>query len=147
MPKSVWQDEYQALLVLLKEIRITKAISQVELARRLNTNQSVVSKCERGERRLDLIDLLKHLRALEVHPEVFLEELNRRLPAVRRFRVKTGGSIFTTNRIRNASSVSPTRTVGMVGGQATAVLPRRYLKQIQTVIRAPAITVLRRIRN
>jgi len=96
MPKSVWQDEYRALLVLLKEIRLTKAISQVELARRLDTNQSVVSKCERGERRLDLIDLLKHLRALEVHPEVFLEELNRRLPAGSKAKVKVrrgqGGS-------------------------------------------------------
>lgn len=79
MPKGQWRDEYQALIGLLREVRVALGVTQEELADRLDARQIFVSRCERGERRVDLIDLLKILRALDVHPEDFLEELDRRL--------------------------------------------------------------------
>jgi len=78
--KTIHTPEYQALLELLREQRVESRVTQVEVAAALGEAQSFVSKCERGERRIDLIDLLRILRAIKVSPDVFLAELERRLP-------------------------------------------------------------------
>jgi transcriptional regulator with XRE-family HTH domain len=43
-------------------------LTQWDVARALGTDQSQVSKIERGERRLDIIDYLRICRALKVDP-------------------------------------------------------------------------------
>lgn len=50
----------------LIELRESKNVTQVELARRLNKPQSYVSKVEILERRLDVIELIDWLKNLEV---------------------------------------------------------------------------------
>jgi len=57
MEKSLFSSEYTALLGLLREVRESSGISQEQIAKRLGTKQSLISKVERGERRLDVIEL------------------------------------------------------------------------------------------
>jgi transcriptional regulator with XRE-family HTH domain len=54
-------------------------MSQLDLADRLGETQSFVSKCERGERRLDVLELRTFCRALELSTEAFLRRLERAL--------------------------------------------------------------------
>ncbi|WP_298330546.1 helix-turn-helix transcriptional regulator [Asticcacaulis sp.] len=55
------QQPYEVFLVLLREARIQADLTQQELATRIGWTQSFVSKCERGERRIDVIDLITYL--------------------------------------------------------------------------------------
>jgi transcriptional regulator with XRE-family HTH domain len=47
----------KALLSLLREIRVEAGLTQAKLAQALKMPQSVVSKYESGERRLDLLEI------------------------------------------------------------------------------------------
>ena len=47
----------EKLLLLLKEIRQKRGVTQVELAEKLGVPQSFVSKYESGERQLDILEL------------------------------------------------------------------------------------------
>jgi transcriptional regulator with XRE-family HTH domain len=69
MRKSTFTSEYRVLVRLLKETRIAASFTQVDLAQALGQTQSYVSKVERGELRLDVIQL-RH----------FCEKLNISLP-------------------------------------------------------------------
>jgi transcriptional regulator with XRE-family HTH domain len=79
MEKSVFTREYTALLRLLKETRIAADLTQTQLAERLGQSQSFVSKCERGERRLDVIQLRMICHILGSTLPEFVAELERRL--------------------------------------------------------------------
>lgn len=79
--KTIHTPEYRALLALLRERRAQSGVTQVEVAAALGESQAFVSKCERGDRRIDLIDLLRILRAIAVSPDDFLAELQERFPA------------------------------------------------------------------
>ncbi len=79
MEKSVYTHEYQALLRLLKETRQAAPMTQIELADALGQTQSFVSKCERGERRLDLIQLRTICHVLGTTLPDFVAELELRL--------------------------------------------------------------------
>ena len=62
MEKAIHSPEYRAFLRLLKETREASSVTQVELAERLSKQhspitQSLVSKLERGEVRLDVVQL------------------------------------------------------------------------------------------
>lgn len=54
-------------------------MSQVKLATHLRETQTFISKCERGERRLDIIELRTWCCALNVDLLAFLERLNANL--------------------------------------------------------------------
>jgi transcriptional regulator with XRE-family HTH domain len=56
MDKSIYSDEYQQFLRLLRGAREAAELTQEEIANRLGQTQSFVSKCERGERRLDIVE-------------------------------------------------------------------------------------------
>lgn len=51
---------------LLRQYRLSLGITQAELAERLKESQSYVSKYESGEQRIDLYELEKICRHLEV---------------------------------------------------------------------------------
>ena len=55
--KSIYTDEYGFVLSLLKAARKKSGVTQVDLAERLGQTQSFVSKVERGDRRLDIVQL------------------------------------------------------------------------------------------
>lgn len=54
---SIHSEDYQKLLERLKAARTTAGLTQVQVAEKLQLTQSVVSKCESGERRIDAIEL------------------------------------------------------------------------------------------
>jgi transcriptional regulator with XRE-family HTH domain len=49
--------EYQHMLARLRQARRDAGLTQEEVAKRLGTRQAFVSKVERGERRLDPVEL------------------------------------------------------------------------------------------
>ncbi len=68
MTKSVFSDKYDRFRRLLVEARKKRDLTQVELSKRLSRPQSFVSKYERGERRLDVIEFFEVARAIGVDP-------------------------------------------------------------------------------
>lgn len=79
MAHSTHNADYQLLLTVLKAARKRAGVSQVELAERLGNTQTFVSKCERGERRIDAVELVEFSEALGVPPlELLGEYLKRR---------------------------------------------------------------------
>ncbi|GAP99955.1 hypothetical protein NIES2104_66650 [Leptolyngbya sp. NIES-2104] len=55
----MYSDQYQAFLQRLKAARRAAGLTQRDVATCLNVPQSYVSKCESGERRIDVIELTK----------------------------------------------------------------------------------------
>ena len=62
---------------LLIEARNTAGITQADLAARLKRPQSFVSKYERGERRLDVVEFGDVAKALGIDPVRFLGRFYR----------------------------------------------------------------------
>ena len=79
MLKSIHSRHNEVLLGLLRSSRVDARLRQTDLALRLGREQAVVSKVERGERRLDVIELRAWLLALDVDFLTFLSEFDRRL--------------------------------------------------------------------
>jgi len=73
--KSVFSKQYQLLLDLLIGLREEKGLSQRELSKKLKRVQTYVSKYERGERRLDVIEFLEIVKALEADPQKVIKQL------------------------------------------------------------------------
>jgi transcriptional regulator with XRE-family HTH domain len=68
MQKSLKSPEYARLIALLVAVRKKAEIRQQVLARRLGKPQSFVAKYEGGERRIDLVEFIAIVRALESDP-------------------------------------------------------------------------------
>ncbi len=75
MPKSIYSKQASQLRLLLINARKSTNLAQTELSKRLNKPQSYVSKYERGERRLDVIEFLEVSDALNINPMALIEEL------------------------------------------------------------------------
>jgi len=73
--KSIYTPTYAQFRTLLVEAREASGLTQVELAARLSKPQSFVSKFERGDRRLDVVEFLEIARALEIDPLRFVKTL------------------------------------------------------------------------
>ena len=78
MKKSIFSRDYEILRQLLRDLRKEKRVTQIELAQRLGETQSAVSKCERGERRLDLVQLRAWCQAVGVPLSRLVAEFERR---------------------------------------------------------------------
>jgi transcriptional regulator with XRE-family HTH domain len=63
MQKSIHSTRYAIFLKVLREARERAGLTQVQLARKIGETQTFVSKCERGERRIDVIELRTFCRA------------------------------------------------------------------------------------
>ena len=65
--------QYRKFLERLREARIQAGLTQTEVAVRLGKPQSYVSKCETGERRVDVVELHKFADLYKKRLEFFLE--------------------------------------------------------------------------
>lgn len=83
MGKTTHRQRYAVLLHLLHQARLAAQVRQVDVAKALKVPQSRISKTELGERRLDVIDLIDYLEAIEVRPVEFFQHLVQRLDAAR----------------------------------------------------------------
>lgn len=79
MPNPMHDPQYSVFRALLVELRERQSLTQVEIATRLGKHQSYVSKFERGERRLDIVEVIAVANALETDPILVLRELLKRL--------------------------------------------------------------------
>ena len=79
MEKSLFSKAYASFLRLLRDTRRRAGLTQAELAKRLNETQSFVSKCERGERRIDVVELRSFCKALGISLPEFARRLDREL--------------------------------------------------------------------
>lgn len=61
----------------MRAAREARGITQKEVARRLGQPQSYVSKIEMGERRLDVLEYLRFMHAIEGEPHALLRDLER----------------------------------------------------------------------
>lgn len=77
--KSIYTKDYAVFVETLREMRVERGVSQVDLAKGLGVTQSFISKCERGERRLDCIELRNWCRVLQMSLVEFAKELESEL--------------------------------------------------------------------
>jgi transcriptional regulator with XRE-family HTH domain len=71
--------EYRIVANLIREVRLEAGLKQTELADRLAITQSVVSKYESGERRLDLLEIRRICSVCGVPLAAFIQRLETRL--------------------------------------------------------------------
>lgn len=77
MQKSISSRNYAQFLKTLREEREKAGITQEEMATRLGESQSFVSKCERGERRMDIVELREFCKAMGLTLEKFVKQFER----------------------------------------------------------------------
>lgn len=75
LTKSLFSPTYTRFLALLKQARLEAGLTQSEVARRLGKPQSFISKCEAGERRVDVVEFLEFCRVFGADPVKILGEL------------------------------------------------------------------------
>jgi transcriptional regulator with XRE-family HTH domain len=75
---SIFSDEYRRALKLLVQVRKRAGVTQQQIAKKLARPQSFVSKYERGERRLDVVEFLRISRLLDADPVALLREIDER---------------------------------------------------------------------
>jgi len=86
MEKSIFTHEYRVFARLLRETRQAAGVTQVQLAQKLRTSQSIVSKWERGELRLDIVQIQRICRVLGATLAAFAREYERRTRGLKRGR-------------------------------------------------------------
>jgi ribosome-binding protein aMBF1 (putative translation factor) len=77
MEKSIHSAGYAVFLKVLREARERAGLTQVQLARKIRETQTFVSKCERGERRIDVVELLTFCRAFGLSLKQFVSTLEK----------------------------------------------------------------------
>ena len=70
-PEERIQDAHQEP----REASKNAGVTQVELADRMNTDQSQVSKFERCERRLDVMDYVRYCESIGLDPAILLKKI------------------------------------------------------------------------
>lgn len=75
MTQSVYTKRYQRFRELLIQARKARRVSQTALADKLGRVQTFVSKYERGERRLDVVEFLDVALALGIDPHKVIRQL------------------------------------------------------------------------
>jgi transcriptional regulator with XRE-family HTH domain len=75
MEKSIFTKEYALFLSHLRAARKAAGLTQEQVAERLGQTQSFVSKCERGERRIDVVELRAFCQAIGISFADFIQEL------------------------------------------------------------------------
>lgn len=75
MEKSIFTREYDIFLRQLRTARKAAGLTQEQVADHLGQTQSFVSKCERGERRIDIVELRAFCQALGISLADFVQQL------------------------------------------------------------------------
>jgi transcriptional regulator with XRE-family HTH domain len=74
---TIPSSDYRQFLKLLRAARQRAGLTQIEAAARMDATQTFVSKCERGERRLDVVELRNWCAALGVPFRNFVAEFEQ----------------------------------------------------------------------
>lgn len=84
MARSTHDGQYRTFTRLLRDLRVQAGVTQDVLAKRLGNTQTFISKVERGERRLDLVEFCEVCEALDIDPQAAFGEFLARRAAQRR---------------------------------------------------------------
>jgi transcriptional regulator with XRE-family HTH domain len=79
MGKSLYTAEHKRLMRLLRQIRLAANMRQEDLAEALGRPQSFVSKYEKGDRRLDFLEIRQICQAVGVSLIDFVKRLEESL--------------------------------------------------------------------
>lgn len=79
MKSSKVSTDYAHFILELREARLQAGLSQEQLAAAMGRRQTFVSKCELGDRRLDVMELRSWVLALGGDPVAFMASLEDRL--------------------------------------------------------------------
>ena len=63
--KTIFDPKYRAMINSLKSLRMQQGLTQRDLAKKLGVAHCFVGRVETCERRLDIMDLIRILRALD----------------------------------------------------------------------------------
>lgn len=78
-PKTIHDRAYQILIECVRTARRDANVTQTDLAERLGVDQSYVSKYERAERRLDVIEVRAVCHALDLDFSKFIAAFEKAL--------------------------------------------------------------------
>lgn len=70
---STYTEEYQKFLKLFRKARKDAKLTQIQVAAILDQPQSYVSKCESGEKRVDIIELHRFAKIYKKPIEYFVK--------------------------------------------------------------------------
>ena len=73
MEKTIHTREYALLIGMLRAHRLEIGMTQLTLAARLGVTQAFISKCERAERRMDVVELVHWCQAMGTSAPAFLQ--------------------------------------------------------------------------
>lgn len=76
MVTSIHHQRYAKLRSMLKDVRKNSGLTQVQLAERLQMEQSNLSKIERGERYIDTLLFIDYCRACGAMPAEILAKID-----------------------------------------------------------------------
>ncbi len=79
--RSLHTEAYRRFLTRLRRAREEAGLTQVEVANRIGRPQSYVSKCESGERRVDVIELAEFARLYGKRLDFFVPDQKLRAPS------------------------------------------------------------------
>jgi transcriptional regulator with XRE-family HTH domain len=79
--KSNFGPEYGVFLAILERLREESGRTQDDVAKAMNRNQSIVSKSERGARRMDIIEVRLYCKGIGIDFLRFAELLEAELAA------------------------------------------------------------------
>ena len=74
MNKSRYTSNYRRVLQLLRRLRKECDLRQTDVARKLGVYASFVSKCESGDRRIDVVELAEFCRVYGITLNDFLKQ-------------------------------------------------------------------------
>ncbi|KMW74319.1 DNA-binding protein [Photorhabdus luminescens subsp. luminescens] len=81
---SIYSEEYQHVIRLLRETRLEKGITQEKLAQAFGRPQSFIAKVENGERRLDVVEFVRIARLLSLDPAQIVDKIKLKKPSFNR---------------------------------------------------------------
>lgn len=79
MKKSTYTEQRKRLTALLRKMRVEAGLSQTKLAELIDREQTVVSRIENDNRRLDILEIREICLALGITFEEFARRLEKAL--------------------------------------------------------------------
>lgn len=75
MRSEIYSIEHQKLREILRRERIAAGLRQSDVAKETNRSQAYISKFEKGDLRLDLIDFVRVCQSIGCDPHAVLDEI------------------------------------------------------------------------
>lgn len=76
---SLHDPAYAAFVTMLVELRAESGLKQRQIAEALGWNQSIVSKIERRQRRMDIVELIRVAEILGFDPASIVRKMQKKI--------------------------------------------------------------------